>query len=489
MTTTVLRPNGSAPGPALADDSDATYTDPAPLVGVTMGTHTLAAGEIVLSMTVRLRSSGGTTRVFASSSANYSHDFYYNASATTDTGVTLAGSLTQKQINDLAFTLQAANSSPRIYELYVDLVTVTIPVVAVDTVTDPYTDSSNPQISWVNTLDSDGGDQTHYEVKVYTDAQYGAGGFDPDTSTPFLTTGIVASAKTFAYPGLFPDDTYRAYVRVAQTVNGARHWSAWDFDQFSVDVTPADVDTVTATAVDASGKITVTVARDTGTEAWEYIEVERSIDAGVTWSPVRLASGVDATGDADEFVVDDYEVPNGQAVVYRARATYYESGLKIRTVTGDWVESSSTSWTADDEWLKDPLSPSLNQTIQPYRWPGGSRSPNAGVFRVVGLSAPVVVSDVLSNTSGAITVRTEGQAEILALDALLADAGVLLLNLKSASLIGPNRDGFAYVAVTGTSEEWVTQYYLDNDEDLRLTTIEFVLTGTPPDATADSGVF
>ena len=512
MTTTVLRPNstvvsgGSLVGNAsrhgaTSDDSDASYvtltTGQSFRLGLT--TKSLAAGEITKSASVgvRLSQSGSViaklirpspfsvpiSKIFARS----------EASPATSTTQPLSIGYSQGDIDALQVEVEGLTSNPRILrtlELYVNLVTVAKPVTAVDAVTpDPYTASTSVPIAWTNTLDADGGEQTHYEWKVFTDAQYGAGGFDPDTSTPTATSGEVVSASTSAtLAPVVSGDTYRAYVRVAQTVNGAEHRSAWAFDQFDLDVDTSDVDTVTAAANNAAGKIAVTVARVDASEAWELIEVERSIDAGVTFAPVRYATLVDATGSADSFAVDDYEVPGGQAVIYRARATYYSAGLPI---TGAWTESSSTSWTTVNraEWLKDPQNPSLNLTIESVGFDQQQRSSRAGVFFPLGSDEAIVVSDVLTAPSGALTVRVTGRTEALALDAILENAGTLLLNLLPQSLVGPRRDGFQYIGGLSTSESWETQYYIGigtEDAEDRLVTIQFVRSTVPADPTVGS---
>jgi len=508
MTTTVLRPNstvalggwvvgGDSRHEATSDDSDASYVSLTSSERFRLGltTKSLAAGEITKSASVgvRLRQSGSViAKLIRPSpfSVLISETFASAASAATLTTQPLSIGYSQGDIDALQVEVEWLTSTTQTLELYVNLVTVAKPVTAVDAVTpDPYTTSTSVPIAWTNTLDADGGEQTHYEWKVFTDAQYGAGGFDPDTSTPTATSGEVVSASTSAtLAPVVSGDTYRAYVRVAQTVNGVNHWSAWAFDQFDLDVDTSDVDTVTAAANNAAGKIAVTVARVDASEAWELVEVERSIDAGVTFAPVRYATLVDATGSADSFAVDDYEVPGGQAVIYRARATYYSAGLPI---TGAWTESSSTSWTTVNraEWLKDPQNPSLNLTIESVGFDQQQRSSRAGVFFPLGSDEAIVVSDVLTAPSGTLTVRVTGSTEALALDAILENAGTLLLNLLPRSLFGPRRDGFQYIGGLSTSESWETQYYIGigtEDAEDRLVTIQFVRSTTPADPTAGS---
>lgn len=457
MTTATLRPNAtitaadSLTGAASAhaatsDDSDSTYLTDNDTVALGFGTTTLPSGAIVKQARYRWRGRGdswyaaATITLYNSFYGTVVQDFIYpiSTSLTTRTGVyaTITDPFSagyQNIVDTLALRFEPGIGislgldALRVYEAYIDVVYVTQPSTSVTAVSpDPYTASTTIPIAWTNTLDSDGGAQTRYEIKVFTDAQYGAGGFDPDTSTPYYTTGEVVSAALTADVGpLENGDTYRAYVRVAQTVNGASHWSDWAYDEFTMDVTTSDVDTVTAVGQSDLGKITVTVAWDSGSTGWEYIEVQRSVDGGTTYADVRGAAYV-ATADsgATDFVVVDYEVPNGTTAKYRARATYLSSSLPI---TGAWVESSDVEWASEDCWLKAPDDPTLNMTFcladrTPFR-----RQRRTGVFSVLGAAAPVAVSDVRTKRTGTLLLELLEDYEATELAAILDGSSVILV--------------------------------------------------------------
>lgn len=385
-----------------------------------------------------------------------------------ESGLQTIGSLTQTNIDNLrlGFTADSTTYNSYISYAYVEVQYVAIPVVTVtETLPDPYTSSNLVPIAWTNSLDSDGGSQTRYELKVFTDAQVAAGGFDPDTSTPYYTSGEVASGALTATTGpLATADTYSAYVRTAQTVNGVAHWSDWDDDVFTVNVTTANVDTVTTVSADGTGSIAVTVARDTTPDtAWDFIEVQRSIDDGDTWADVRGATYVDATGDTDSFVVTDYEVGNGVDVVYRARATRILSTLPI---TGEWVESTPDpdSWTSTSLFLKSPTDPTLNSSaIDLARHVQSSTSVTRGVYNVIGSAAPVVTSDVRQLTAGTLVFQTESTAEETAIQALSEEAVLLFqapptwrIDDMYISLGQITRERFVPVGVAVT--RWTAEY-------------------------------
>ena len=184
----------------------------------------------------------------------------------------------------------AGGDTARIYEAYVDTTYVALPVTAPSAPTGTVTTTNKPQVAWANTLDSDGGAQTAFEVKFYTAAEYGGGGFDPDTTTVTTTqSGVTTgSATTWTPSATLADGTYRAYVRVAQTVNGSYHWSDWDYEGFVIDVLlPAIPDLVLyPDADDACTHLIVT--GQSGDATTDALELQRSTDGGVTWEPVRL---------------------------------------------------------------------------------------------------------------------------------------------------------------------------------------------------------
>lgn len=468
MSTVDLRPNGtvtaadSVTGAASAhaaasDDSDSSYFVDGDNVVLDLETHTLSTAVTKsLQLTIRGRADSGLVPTNANCRLRSGGlentwvqlTFVELPDTIVERSASAAVSLTQTQLDALVFSAYMFGSADlRVYEVTATLTYVAQPSTTVTAVSpDPYTASTLVPIAWTNTLDADGGDQTRYEIKVFTDAQYGAGGFDPDTSTPYYTSGEVVSASAGADVGpLENGDTYRAYVRVAQTVNGALHWSDWAYDQFTMDVDTADVDTVTAVATDASGLITITVEWDNASEGWAYIEVQRSIDGGATWVDVRGATYV-ATVDsgATDFTVTDYEVPNGVDANYRARATYLSSGQPI---TGSWVESSAESWNSTDCWLKAPNDPTLNTTFKLGGRDEYRRRRRSGVFEVLSADAPVVVSDVRSTRSGVLRVVTESAAEAAALSDLLDGAAVLLVQFPSSMDIAD-----AYLAVLDDTE-------------------------------------
>jgi hypothetical protein len=456
VTSVTLRPNATATAPdsvtgaatahaATNDDSDASYyteTSGPPLLD--LGTFTLSTG---VTKHLRIRARWAVVSVpsalwaeLTSSGAQVVPllvEGVVTSTIMTSTSAYTPVTLTQSTIDALRLsTFNPTSDAYRVYELYVDVVYVTIPVVSLNAITDPYTTGSLIPISWVNTLDADGGGQTHYQAWVTADSG-GATVYD---------SGVVASSATTANVGPLANGAdYTVHLKVAQTVNGVKHWSAEDTQAaVTLNVTTVDVSAVDAVADNATGKIAVTVTRDVADGAWDFVEVERSIDAGATWTPVRGATYVDPPL-SGTHVVDDYEVPNGTSVIYRARAIWLSSGLPIYSA---WTESSSTSWTSTDTWFKVPGTPSLNVAL-PFRvLPTKRHAQRRGVFTPLGASTPVVVSDVRTAMAARLQVPTDDEGEAADLLAVLSRPVVLI---QTPTTI--RRWGSRYVSPGDVSED------------------------------------
>lgn len=491
MTTTVLRPNetiltggdsvvgGGTRHSATSDDSDTTYVSvPESAAASELGltTKTFASGEISKSLTLRTRAANGSSITFKliDESGKVLETARNPGTIGELASAIVPYSGTSFYVEGMAVRFQSFAGTTNVYEIYVDLVTVAKPVAVATAVTDPYTASTQVPIRWTSTLDSDGGAQTHYQVYA-TD--------DDDGDAVVYDSGILAGDNEVRSAGPLPNGNYTAHVRVAQTVNGAQHWSSYDTVSFEVDVSTSDISTVVGVATDADGKITVTATRDASSELWGYIDIQKSEDTGVTWTPVRGATFVEADINSPTFAVDDYEAPNGVSTTYRSRATYYSSGLPI---TGDWTTSAAVSWSSSTiQWLKSPDSPSLNVAIDNVNVFLESigdvqRFRRDGVHRVLGLRTPIVVSDVLPAGDGWLLLDVRGSASALAIDALLDSDRPLLMNLDPTSLMGPDRNGFQYFTVRPVREYPLTEYL----SDARLIEVRYTTVDRPTDLNA-----
>lgn len=420
---------------ALSDNSDASYLSDGDSAEVGAADPTIPAGAVVKRIAARIRvaqvssaPSISTRLLIGGVSVGLTSQGVSWSSPTTITGPSVDAPATATDI-DVRF---GTTGDLRLYETYVDTTYVATPVVDVTAPVTPVGDTNRPLVEWTTTLDSDGGDQTAYEVRVFTDAQYTAGAFNPATSTATDESDITTSAAT-SWQGdeLLPDDTYRAYVRVAQTVNGESHWSDWDYIEFTVAVDPPGVPLLTATADSVNGRVVLELDDQAGDATTDMFEVQRSLDGGATWETVRglRDDGLiePASGTATAY---DYEAPNGTTMHYRARALHDYSGVYAASA---WA-TDTASWTSANWWLKHPLRPELNVALAMDSQPDRARAARQGIFHPLGATYPIIVTDTRGSATGTIRVRTDSTAERDALDAILDTVSTLLLQ-------GPLADG------------------------------------------------
>jgi hypothetical protein len=264
MTIQTLRPtvtvsvSGSAVGGSaaavLADNSDATYVGllvgQICIVGYTGASLSIPAGTVLAAVRFRERHAINSTAVY---SLTYLYDggqitqswaWGYNgtltesgpwwgidASADADRGVARIQQMWQRTDNN------SGNSAIcYILEDYLDVLTVPPPVVSAVTTTPSgtITTTHGPTVNWTFTPDADlfniaNPDPIYSEVKIFSAAQYGAGGFNPASSPDsyygaYLTGGNSHTVPTYA---LVNGVTYKAYVHAANFVNGQLLWSNW----------------------------------------------------------------------------------------------------------------------------------------------------------------------------------------------------------------------------------------------------------------------
>lgn len=257
MTLSTLRPNGGSNGWGItggateygvtSDNADGSYisTPSSPENGqLDFSTFTLPTGARVRSVTPRIRIAmiGGSitgalqVNLIDPALSPTGSQGNFIAPTSTITTFTLPGftkradgaEWTQADIDAMYLKWNGAVGSGtlRIYELYIDVLYNEAPVVSAVTPSGTITASSQPAIGWTYT-DPDGDVQERYRVKVFSAAQYGIGGFDPETSPSTWDSGAVFSSAVSVYPDpLVNGTTYKAYVKAADAGSGGRY-SAW----------------------------------------------------------------------------------------------------------------------------------------------------------------------------------------------------------------------------------------------------------------------
>lgn len=309
-------------------------------------------------------------------------------------------------------------------ELVFNVTYVTQPVVVVDAPTGTITDSNLPEVSWSETLDSDGGAAQAFEVKI------GPTGFDPAVDTAIVESGAIEESGVTAWTVTQPlaDGDYEAHVRIAQSVNGVLHWSEWDDEAFTIEVDLPGIPALALIPDPALGRIVVELSDSAGTVDTTFFELHRSYDGGQTWVGVRSLFGPPFihVPTAGEIAVSDYEAPNGKSAMYRARAAHIFGSLTFSV--SDWSPVDSETWSSTEWWIKHPTSPGLNMAVprsRVYSQPGEGREARKGEHRVIGRPDLLIVSDVYDLPAGEITFELEHEAA--SLKDLLDTLSVLLV--------------------------------------------------------------
>jgi hypothetical protein len=222
-------------------------------------------------------------------------------------------------------------------------------------------------------------------------------------------SGEIFSAVTqWTPPANLPNDTYRAFIWIADAGSNGHYstaTSAGPYSSATVNVTLPVTPTMTAALDAANGRITLVVTGHDTSPTAQRFEIDRSIDGGTTWTQLSRAyvagSGVsDLSGIAPVAQVVtayDYEAQaSSVAVQYRARTSLLLGGTGAR-VSGAFCSPVSVSVPVTNAWwLKAIYNPLLNWKFHPLlsdlEWKL-TYDELQGVEHPLGMDREVVMSD------------------------------------------------------------------------------------------------
>ena len=465
MAITTVRPNATASGAssftisggsatlhaATNDDNDSTFfAKSTSIVGqasalLDFGTTTISASQRVKRCRIRARAltptADGRINVYLGTRADNQNYFHSALAIRGENAITTfvgpfqtaapnGEDWSQATINGLRAKVTEYNDTGvlgNIYELFIDVDISTQPTVTVSAPTGTITTTTAPDVTWAY-ADTDNETQAFYELKIFSAAQYGAGGFSALTSTATYESGEIASSDNTAVVGdLLLSGTYRAYVRVAKAVNGSPFYSDFAFSQFTITVTPPSVPTLSAAWNSSLGRATLTV---TGTSPSGYVSqyfvVQRSDDDGVTYRTVRYGENI--TPNASHVgVAVDYEAPRGIVAYYRARAVGVDSSSNefpsaFSTIQQVLITNDQT-W-----WFKVIDDPELNigDVRVLAQLDTNIEEPNT-VFRPLGSTRPIVVAGPLQGEDGIYSIKTLTEAEYDEIYPVMTHQGTILV--------------------------------------------------------------
>lgn len=248
------------------------------------------------------------------------------------------------------------------------------------------------------------------------------------TARSSVTAGTATGAVTLAATMSGAAIGVAGIIRLRDTATGGTAASA----------TATYDDTLSRVRISASGM-------DAAADA---ARVERSIDAGATWTTVRGATAAPVVAGALVVPVDDFEFVDQTEAIYRV--TGYTSASGVPTDVEDVTITPALFYV----WLKSVPRPFLNTPVQVVsRNPGSiTRPARVGVFDVVGRSFPVAVNDVRKSRRWVMYVRTETYEEANAVDLLLASGDVLYVHVPAGCPADIIPGG--YVTVGDATVEW-----------------------------------
>lgn len=361
MSTQALNPNGDRSGSgdftitgsastitqALSDASDSTFvkrtsgTVTKSFV-LDLGTYTLGADEAVESVAVNVRMVRPTTdsKLYvrqgyitdaAAGVIRYGTADQYSGSVSIQTAsgaprVTApdGSPWDQQRLNNLVVKVtdyaSASAGIASLYELQAVATINTRPSASVTAPTGTVSDSSRPAVSW-SYSDVDDDPQSVYEVKVFTAAQYGASGFDPDTSDAEWGSGLVSSSDTGVTVPIDLDTgtTYRAYVRVGHALGTGNFISDWAFTTFTMNYAAPP-----APALDVAFSPDFNVVYITATGRTNYLSDDDSVFTASegTWTTVQACTLSRDTG-TYEVGVASLKVESTSGATMKARTGLY----------------------------------------------------------------------------------------------------------------------------------------------------------------------
>jgi hypothetical protein len=218
--------------------------------------------------------------------------------------------------------------------------------------------------------------------------------------------------------------------------------------------------TLTGTLDQAAGRVSVNLTWTDPTPDPTTALVERVNQDG-TVVPVRGADP--ATLVAGVWIGDDFEAPLDSTFYYQATST---------EVPGTVITSPTYTMASDGAtWLRHPGRPLLNARVKPTRGPDLVRPIELGVFDVLGRSRPIATSMLRRSERGELSLRTDTEAERLALLQLLQDGSPLLLSTPSGYGLGN-----LYLSVGEVQETRLTTY---GKEPARLWSLPFTVVDRP----------
>jgi hypothetical protein len=264
---------------------------------------------------------------------------------------------------------------------------------------------------------------------VLLNVDYNAGG----GSRTYLTSGVgaftenayqLASGYLTFYSGYHADSGAVGSKTVGMSAPSGQRPSLIALEVLAAPVVASGSLSITATALSANVppavRVDINDTRSPGQAA--ALTVVRN-DPDGTQAPVRTFDGNPLVLSSGVGQVYDYEMPLGAAVSYT-------------TIEVPGISSLQVTATSSQVWLVHPGIPSKSQPVTNFM-PGSFTKRTLpvvqGVFRPLGRQNAVVVTDgTRKGPESSFTILTTSDTQRLALESLISDASVLLVNVPAS---------------------------------------------------------
>jgi hypothetical protein len=177
----------------------------------------------------------------------------------------------------------------------------------------------------------------------------------------------------------------------------------------------------------------------TADSSTRVVRIEKSVDGGVTWNPVRGAYNYIPVGitEPQTFQAWDYEFVSGIALQYRASVIGYYQGVPYSSAyyTVGLTPALTTSGTNPKRWwLKDPLTPANSMQVDILQDSFKYKETEAQAkYDPLGRNRNIIVADVIYGKEFSLTLDFLVEAEFDAFRALRNLQRVLLLQRQWSS--------------------------------------------------------
>lgn len=435
---------GATADEVLADSDDATFVslDVTESFRVSFGSliPSLPAGSVVKSVApyVRTLTLAGSRSV---ESALYIDDVVVgNAAAIAPAGLqswySLSPVLGETDTSTAEFAFQSFSTdgvTATQVILYVTYVRKPAPEIIAPTGT--LTEDNQPTIRWDNAnpnLDPDGGPQLSAIVKVFSEADLLAPGFDADTSPATFSAAFFGARTNQPLDLRLPNGDYRVDLIVTQLVNGEALLSDHVTEDITIDVDSPGIPLIDVTNDNDVARVVIDLDDTTGDVTTTGYEVQRKV-GDAEWVGVRTATDENGTvAEADEVTIYDYEAQVGEAVTYRARATHtFASGT---VSVSEWAEATTPEVVENATWwIKHATEPGRNFAcdLRNDGFNTQTREARQSIEQPLGRSDAVVVEDTRGPETGSIVFRSPDDTTRDRLQEIFTAGGVVLLQPPS----------------------------------------------------------